>query len=270
MTPAAFALLVSTTAASLGVPVEATVQAPAGASYSLDLERSTTDTFSITKAEPPKVTILPLAVGKLPVTLYWKVQGQNEPVAGPPLVLDVAEPPVESPTIADIKPPISARPLIWPWLLGLLAAGAAAYWWSRRRRAELAQAAEEAARRPAHELALEAFGALEALWSEGRRREFYFALTDELKLYFERRFGFPATRETTAELLRALTASGLERPFVARVRALFERADLVKFADVKPEPGWGPSDLASARLLVEETAPKPEPEPRPQAQEAKA
>lgn len=264
MTPEAFVLAVATTAASLGVPLEAVVSAPPSAAYSLDLQASATDTFAILEAAPPKVVILPLAVGRLPVSLKWRVEGQDKPVAGPPLVLDVAEPALDSPQIADIRPPLSARPRLWPWLL-LLAAAAAGWWYWRRRRAlELAEAAAEAAldRRPAHERALEALGALEALWGEGRRREFYFGLTDALRAYLERRYAIPATVQTTHELARALKSLGLKREDSSRLLALFARADLVKFADARPEDAWGPADLGQARDFVLKTAPPPAPEPQ--------
>lgn len=266
MTPAAFTLLVSTTAASLGVPLTATVTNTPEARFTLDLERSTTDTFAILNAQDVserkagagaelRLQLLPLAVGAVPVRLFWKVEGQAEPVAGPALTLGVAEPPLEEPTLADIKPPLDARGPLWPWLLGAALLAAAAWWWSRRRKAESLAALEAEPPRPPHEAAFEAFERLEPLWAEGRRREFYFALTDALRLYFERRFDVPATRQTTSELLRGLTRAGLDRAVASRARAVFERADLVKFADVRPQENWGPADLLAARACVADTTP---------------
>lgn len=268
---------VSTTTAELAKPVEASARAP-GAKLELDLARSTTDSFAIGKVEASadgsvRLQILPLSIGKLSVPLFWNVTegGKTESEASAPLVLDVAGPAVGPTTqIEDIRSPLRASRRWWPWLLALLVA-AAAGWWAHRRlgekEGELAQAPPPDPR-PADVIALEALAALRAsaLWSERRYKEFYAALTDVLRQYLERRYEIPATRLTTAELLRHLKQSEVERSAVMTIKGVFDRADLVKFAKLSPEDSWGPSDLDSAAGAVQATRPAP---PAP-AQEAAA
>jgi hypothetical protein len=253
----------STTTAELGKPVSAVAVAPAN--LEPDLARSTTDLYTIALAGEPKpvadgkewpLQILPLAVGKLPVDLYFK--DAPAPVR---VNLTVTEPPNLPPEadVSDIKAPARAKPRLWPWLLALALLIAAYYAWRRwKARPEAgAPAAPPDLRTPA-ERALEELGALEAspLWGEGRYKDFYFELTEILRAYLERRFGVPALKLTTYELARQLRALEAERQAVSLFKELFDRADLVKFAKTTPEGGQGALDLAGARRLVELTAPR--------------
>ena len=271
--PASVAVAASTTSAVLAQPIVLQAQGAGDYKYSLDLEKSATDLYTIAKVEPAgtnafKVSVLPLAEGKVPVTLVWDVEGQAA-VESAPVVLDVSAPPLDNPELSDIKPPQKARPLLWPWLL--LAAAVAAAWWWRRRQA--AQAQEAAAApvdlRPPEAAALEDLEALERseLWPQGRYREFYFRLTEIARVYLERRFGLPATRLTSAELHRQLKQAELDRAVTSALRELFDRADLVKFAKVAPETAWGAHDVETARRIVRETTPKSEPAAQTRAAE---
>lgn len=256
----------------LGEPItiQATATLEAGASLSLDLERSTTDSFAITAVrELPagrrfEIQLIPLDVGQRAFTLFWTLAG-----AGPArslsseLRLDVREPPeaAKSQDVKDIKPPRRARPLLWPWLL--LAAALAGLWYWYKRRAELRRRAQSAAgpppdTRPPEEIAESELAALDAshMWAEGRHKEFYGALTEILRRYLERRFAFPATRETTTEIHRRLRQLELDRRLLTVFKDLFDRADLVKFAKIPAQARWGGSDLTAARRLVRETSPK--------------
>lgn len=261
--------------AQLGVTlvIEASLVLDAGESAALDLPRSSTDTFSIAEAEkiadPPsakfRVNILPLAVGKIPVPLHWTVTGPGGTRAAQsePLWLEVAEPQGLAPEaeLLEIKPPMAARPALWPWLLAAALGAAAWECWRRRRRkaAALAGAAESADTRPCELIAESELASLEGagLWERQRYKEFYAALTEIVRRYLERRFGVPATRLTSAELQRHLRQAEVDRGVALRLRELLERADLVKFAKITPDAGWGPADLASSRGMVQETTPQP-------------
>ena len=268
----------ATSSARLGSPVvlAATARLPAGGSISLDLARSATDSFLITKVEDEgrrsssrgqtesfRLEILPLAVGKLPVALAWTFsspQGDTE-LQSPAVLLDVQEPPIPGAgEILDIKAPRPARPRLWPWLLAAALAWAA-YELARRRRRDAGPAASHSPavdERPAEMIAGEALAGLEAseLWGAGKFKEFYVRLTDILRQYVERRYAVPATRLTTVELARHLRRAELERLVSVMFHELFDRADLVKFAKATPAPEWGERDLEAARRIVAATTPK--------------
>jgi hypothetical protein len=266
----------ATTTAALGVPlaVSAVVRSPSSFDVVPDLEASTTDSYAITKAEalgesssgPTKerrfvLEVLPLDIGKIPVRVLWTVRGAAAGRAeSPAFTLDVPEPDLgKDPQLRDIKALLSARAALWPWLL-LAALLAAAYWLWRRSRAKPGAAAPSAPPddRPPHIIAQDELDALqgEALWEQGRHKEFYIRLTDILRTYLERRYGVPALQLTTTELSRDLRSLDLERVFIGRIKDLFDRADLVKFAKWRPEEGLGAQELTVGREVVRDSAPK--------------
>ncbi len=270
-------LQLSSTTAQLGVPVAATVTS----ALEPDLEASTTDTYAVALAGEPKpdpkagagakdwpLQIVPLAVGSVPVKVEWKQAGAPPASA----VLSVLEPDLpKDADVADIKKPARARPALWPWLLAL--ALAALGWWVWKKRPFEGMREEEPGGpppddRPADVIALEKLAALEAsgLWASGRHKDFYGGLTDVVRDYLERRFAMPALKLTTWELARQLREAELDRAAVQLFKGVFDRADLVKFAKITPEPGQGPLDLDAARQLVKLTAPPREQAP---AQEAR-
>lgn len=265
---------VSTATVQLGQPfgVQVREAIPAGATLELDLEKTSTDYFSISKAEPDKsapgvwnLELVPLALGKLHIPIFFKLDymgktgGERADVA-----VDVVEPPMQGEgELADIKAPRAARAALWPWLLAL-AVFALAFWlWSRVGKAKAEGPREHVVvdHRPPEVIAEEALFTLEAsgLWAEKRYKDFYLQLTDILRNYLERRYTMPATKLTTAELYKQMREAELDRAVVSVFRSLFDRADLVKFSKVEPEPGWGESALADARGLVAQTTPKPKP-----------
>ncbi|MBI5238836.1 MAG: hypothetical protein HY926_00045 [Elusimicrobia bacterium] len=271
-------LSVPSTSAVLGEPV--TVQAAAalepGAALALDLQASATETFAITGArelESPagsaerrfELQLIPLDLGPRAFPILWTLAaGGSTRTLSSTLRLEVREPPgaEKAQDIKDIKPPRAARPRLWPFLLMLLLAGAAWYWgtWRKKRPAAAGAAAGPPPDpRPAEVIAESELERLAAsrLWEEGRRKEFYGELTDILRRYLERRWAFPATRETTAEIARRLRGRDLDRRLLALFKELFERADLVKFSKTATDDRWKEADLAAARRLVHDTTPKP-------------
>lgn len=241
-----------------------------GESLSLDLERSTTDFFTITNAAPDpsapgvwNVTLVPLALGKLKLPLYWKVsRGAASGEIETDVALEVVEPagPPAS-ELADIKRPIAARPALWPWLLALLGFIAAWQLWRRAaaRGGEEASAGDEKEALPPEVVAEYELSALASstLWDEGRFKEFYARMTDTLRRYLERRYAMSATKLTTHELYREMRQAELDAGLIRDFRALFDRADLVKFSKILPERAWGSADVDAALRLVRETTPKP-------------
>jgi hypothetical protein len=255
----------------LGEPL--TVQASAnlgpGETISLDLQRSTTDDFAITgiRELPPaggrfELQIIPLDVGQRAFPLYWNLTnaGVTRSLSAT-LHLDVRETPeaAKAPDVKDIKGPRNAWPLLWPWLLLAAALLAVCYWNAWRKRSSRGPAAAAGLppdTRSPEEIAESELAALEAspAWAEGRHKEFYGALTEILRRYLERRFAFPATRETTTEIHRRMRMLEVDRQLLTVFKDLFDRADLVKFAKIPAQARWGDSDLTAARRLVRETS----------------
>jgi hypothetical protein len=126
--------------------------------------------------------------------------------------------------------------------------------------------------RPPGEIALERLRALEGspLLDEVDRRPFYFALTEVVREYLGRRFGFAALDMTTSELLEALHAAPAE--LRADARRWLGACDLVKFARLPASREDASSALGEALALVQraETPPAPPPgvlgtDPAPEA-----
>ena len=174
-----------------------------------------------------------------------------------PLIADPS-----SATLRDIKEPPPPR---GPGAL-VLVAGAAALiaagwitWRLRRRHApEPMPAAAPGASPPAapdpYQIAVARLAAVEReRWSERDVARHYEAVTDALRDYLEAQ-GVPARERTTSEL-RWLLPPGLQsgRPAGGarhRFEEVFGDADLVKFAQWRPDPGTATTFLASARELL--------------------
>lgn len=159
--------------------------------------------------------------------------------------------------INELKPQITFPNLLPLWVaVAVLGCGFAGYlgWrlWQRYRRRQ-----EEPGSKPSPWD--EAFAALGALpveeWLEaGQIKRLYYTVSEIVKRYLTRRFGFPAIDQTTSEIIRELKSRRVGS-FEQFMRFFFD-ADLVKYARyVPPEPG---SVVGWARELVELTRPVPE------------
>lgn len=117
--------------------------------------------------------------------------------------------------------------------------------------------------RPPWELALEALEDLrrEDLVSQGRQAEHIDRVSDVVRLYLGRRFGFDGIESTTDEVLQVLRRMTPPLPVYDEVRQLLQDSDLVKFAR------WTPTDtdcrdvLTAAEHIVGATMPAQRPEP---------
>jgi hypothetical protein len=110
---------------------------------------------------------------------------------------------------------------------------------------------------PEDEEALERLNKLEHEgWVQaGDFKRHYFGVSEALKRYVERRYGFDAAEQTTREMLRGLEGAGVAPASVAQIARLFELLDRVKFTDYRPEVGSAePGEvLGSARTWVKQT-----------------
>ncbi|HVC08826.1 MAG TPA: hypothetical protein VNH15_02665 [Elusimicrobiota bacterium] len=278
----------STAEAQLGVPyaLTGTVTSDSPKDLAFVVSTSTDDSYAVAGArfgktvlqngervQPFSAEILPLAVGKISVSLACAPPGAPAApkVASPPIWIDVAAPALpKNAEPKDIKAPRAAGPPLWPWLVlaALLAAGYALYRAHSKKNAADAGNARPVDSRPPEVIAESDLNALQksGLWELGRHKDFYSALTEILKRYIERRFGFAAPQMTTVEISRALRQADLDRGIPGRLKEVLDRADLVKFAKIPPEPEWGPADIVSAIQIVRDTTPRPAaPEPETRA-----
>jgi hypothetical protein len=162
--------------------------------------------------------------------------------------------------INEIKPPFGF-PNHWLWLIPAAAVllGVAGY---------LGRTLYRKLRR-ARELALaplppwdEALLALDELpyqgWLDGGQvKKYYYSLSEILKRYIERRYGFNAVEQTTTEILAEMKRdrTALREEF----GAFLARADLVKYAKFLPPAAEQPLAIEQVRGLVNRTTPAPEP-----------
>ncbi len=170
----------------------------------------------------------------------------------------------ESGEARPVRGPVSL-PRNW-WLialvtLGVIALGVAAFLVARRlRRKPAAAPAAQVIVRPAHEIAYEELARLasERLVDRGLAAEQVVRLTDILRDYLGRRFGFMALDMTTSEIV-AMLRPGFDvgpresRAAFSQAREFLEDGDLVKFADVVPEAATASSGIARVRGIVDET-----------------
>lgn len=207
-------------------------------------------------------TVLPLSTGPVSFAARYRTPDGGG-VAAPAVSFDVREAELpQNAEISDIKGPMRARPALWPWLLGALALAAAWYGWKRWRARRLAPdgtpLAPVPAPRPPEEVAEYALKTLResGLW-ENDQAAYYLRLTDILREYLEARYGEPVTAMTSVEVSRLVRERARDLQIGGGVRELLARADLVKFAKVRPGADEGPRDADFALALVKATTPAP-------------
>lgn len=106
--------------------------------------------------------------------------------------------------------------------------------------------------------ALQRLSQLEAdAWlQKGDFKKHYFGISEILKAYFGRRYGFDALECTTLELLRQLEFYALSADLLRQIRSFYEKLDRVKFTDFKPDASEGVELLHVAREFVHLTRKK--------------
>jgi hypothetical protein len=211
----------------------------------------------------------------------------------------------DAPTLRAARPPVPIwvddYRLLWAaggavslLLLALLAL------FALRRRPVAEEPAAPVVLRPADEVALEKLRALakSRYLESGEYMIFYVRMSEAVREYLGRRYGFPGLELTNAEILDRLRAVqwpvGLELRDIAR---WLDHCDFVKFsgaqpateqarehlkkaftlveltrrapeADAPPSPPPAPSPAPSATPARPELAPSPEPSPEPETPEA--
>lgn len=92
----------------------------------------------------------------------------------------------------------------------------------------------------------------EKIWQHGLEKEYYTQLTDTLRSYVEKRFGFKALEMTTDEIIEHLTSIP-DTEAISELRSLLQTADLVKFAKFIPMMNENDANLLNAVKFINET-----------------
>ena len=164
--------------------------------------------------------------------------------------------PREMKDINDLKP-AETFPNPWLWIVPgiLLLAAGLAYAGSRlyRRFRRIRELAESPL--PPWEQALAALDGLP--WREwleaGQVKRFYYALSQVLKRYIERRFEFNAVEQTTTEILASMRT--YKTPMRDEVRQFLTRSDFIKYAKTVPPDEEARSAITQVREFVTKTKP---------------
>ena len=133
----------------------------------------------------------------------------------------------------------------------------------KRYRAGIPLIAHKVPEIPPYEEAIQALNAIKEshIWENGNDKEYYSRLTDVLRRYIFRRFTIYAVEMTSSEIISALKANEETREVHELIKAVFDIADLVKFAKVRPLPDDNVASLRRAMSFVEQTQPaEPQPE----------
>ncbi len=150
---------------------------------------------------------------------------------------------------------------IIPWvLLALLAVALivfAFYYYKRRKNN---QPLFKAKPKPLPPPDVEAIDKLEALrlariWQSGKIKLYHSSLTDIMKNYLKRRFGFDAPEMTTGEIIAELTDKSVNEEAKNKLQGVMQLADLVKFAKAQPTPLENDLSLEHCLDFVKETKP---------------
>ncbi len=137
--------------------------------------------------------------------------------------------------INDLKPQVNFPNLLPFWiLLGVVVAGVGGFLFYRLLRRYRRGAVFTQPELPPWEEALQALTLIPvADWlNQGRVKRLYYTVSEIVKRYLTRRFGFPAIDQTTTEIVRELKVRKI--PEMERFSAFFYDADLVKYAKVVP------------------------------------
>lgn len=157
--------------------------------------------------------------------------------------------------------PAETFPNYWLWLIPAILALVAILAWLGWKLARRLRRLHEALPPPLPPWE-EALGALDRLtwreWlAEGQFKRLYYALSEILKRYLERRYEFDAAEQTTTEVLASMRAHKL--PMRDEITRFFARCDLVKYAKTVPPADEAERALEQLRDFVVKTKPSPEP-----------
>ncbi len=150
---------------------------------------------------------------------------------------------------------------IAPWvLLGLMALAAIAFLIFYLKKRKNNQPLFKAKQKPLPPPDVEAIQKLEELklarvWQSGKVKLYHSSLTDIMKNYLKRRFGFDAPEMTTDEIISVLDEKTANVEARNKLQGAMQLADLVKFAKAQPTPLENDLSLEHCLDFVKETRP---------------
>jgi hypothetical protein len=215
-----------------------------------------------------EVAILAFEVGELvipPIPVTYAAHGRARDVMTEPVAVEVKSFLGEGEAaLRDIAGPVAVeRPdLTLVYVVGgalaaiaLIAALLVARRRWRRRQREVLARLPEAVQRSAHDEALARLDALEATGAldADDLKPAYLKMSEILRLYIGRRFGFPALDLTTVEIRRELEARPGGPPAAELVTGWLELADLVKFAGYPASADEARQAFYEARIFIDRT-----------------
>lgn len=221
-----------------------------------------------------EVTTFALDTARVPaLTVELTSQSDTLTAASTPFTVPVRSVvPPDAQELRDLAPQAEFPRPLWPYvLLGLAALallGLLGYYLWQRRQPEAEREAEpvpspavspyESAQRRLRRLEHTTdFGDPDAV------KPFYTEIADLLREYLARRLGVAAHERTTRELLHALRQHrALSEGAIGRIRRVLEKADLVKFADVRPAPDENRTALNETRAALDAVEEALRPTPR--------
>lgn len=93
------------------------------------------------------------------------------------------------------------------------------------------------------------------LLREGKTREYFYELSDLIKQYFTQRYSFPATDQTTSEIIVSLREKDISPQTFKLIKSFLDDVDIIKFAKYSPQTAEVTSINQSALGIVEQTKP---------------
>jgi hypothetical protein len=93
------------------------------------------------------------------------------------------------------------------------------------------------------------------VWQSGKVKEYYSQLTDIMRNYLNRRFGFDALEMTSDEIVEELANHQVNEEVKEKLKGMLMLADLVKFAKAQPTPLENDLSLDHSLDFVKETKP---------------
>ena len=170
----------------------------------------------------------------------------------------------EAENIRDIKPPLAVPRTfleVAPYLVGAILLFGGIVWaiWYFRTHRKVANAdagVQQAPKRPAFEVAMEELEKLreERLWQSGAVKEYHTRLADIVRVYVEDTLNVTTLEATTEEIIAELRTKSCPAGTVEILRAVLEKADMVKFAKYEALPDENERSLRLATELVQITA----------------
>ena len=178
-----------------------------------------------------------------------------------PLYLYVHTVAVDS-SIYDVKAPVHI-PVgfmeLFPYIAGgILLLGSIGFliWYLRRRKRNKPLFRAPRPEDPAHIIAFRELRDLkdEKLWQKNEFKKYYTRLTEIIRRYMQRRFGFSAMEMTSSEIMVAWKETGEGRADLEEaLKLLLNLSDLVKFAKQKPIASENEENMERAYNFIELT-----------------